>query len=125
MAAFFAAAFIILGFAAALSRLGLVEIAADVSRMSHKSLALLRDPMLDDRIKEAAMQANARALFGAFLRLAIGLAIAVAIPTGLVWGVAHTGLFDFEDVIRTSLTWPFLLGGVAAFAVVLLCGKSK
>ena len=125
MAAFVAAAFIVLGFAAALSRLGLVEIAADVSRVSHKSLALLRDSMLDDRTKEAAMQANARALFVAFLRLAIGLVIALAIPTALVWGVAHTGLFAFEAVIRTSLTWPFLLGGVVVFAAVLLCGKSK
>lgn len=125
MAAFVAAAFIVLGFAAALSRLGLVEIAADVSRMSQKSLTLLRDPLLDDRAKEVAMQANARALFGAFLRLTVGLAIALAIPTALVWGIAQTGAFDFDAVIRVSLTWPFLLGGLAAFGAVLLFGKHK
>ncbi len=125
MAALVAATFIVLGFAAALSWLGLVQVAADVSQVSQKSLALLRDPMLDDRTKEEAMQANSRALFVAFLRLMMGLTIALALPTALVWGVAQTGLFAFEDVIRTSLTWPFLLGGVVSFAVVLLRGKSK
>lgn len=125
MAAVAAAIFIVLGFAAALSWLGLVRIAENVSQMSRNSMALLRDPALDDRAKEAAMQANARALFGGFLRLTIGLVIALAIPTAFVWGVAQTGLFAFEAVIQMSLTWPFLLGGVAVFVAVLLRGRRK
>jgi hypothetical protein len=125
MAAFVAAAFIVLGFAIALSRLGLVEIAEDIGRMSRKSLTLLRDPSMDDRDKEKAMQASARSLFGAFLKLTAGLVVALAVPTLIVWGVAQTGLFAFKAVIETSLTWPFLLGGFVVFAAVLVRGKRR
>lgn len=123
--AYAAAAFIILGFAAILSRLGLVEIAAEVSRLSRNSLTVLRDRDLGDDAKEAAMQANARALFAGFVRLTVGLAIALFLPILLVWGIAQTGIFTFDTVIRASLTWPFLLGGAIVFMAVLLRKRRK
>lgn len=125
IAAYVAAAFIVLGFAALLSRLGLVEIAAEVRSVSHHSLTVLRDPALGDDAKEAAMQADARALFAGFIRLTIGLAIALFLPVVLVWGIAQTGIFAFDAVIEASLTWPFLLGGTIVFMVALLRKKRK
>ncbi len=123
--AYIAAAFIVLGFASILSWLGLVGIAAEVSRLSQKSLAILRDPLRGDDAKEAAMQANARALFARFLKLTSGLASALAMPIALVWGIAQTGILEFETVIQVSLTWPFLLGGVIVFIAVVLLDKHK
>jgi hypothetical protein len=123
--AYIAATFIVLGFAGILSWLGLVGIAAEVSRLSQKSLAVLRDTLLSDDAKEAAMRANARALFARFLRLTSGFAIALAIPIALVWGVAQTGILEFEAVIQASLTWPFLLGGLIVFIAVVVLDKRK
>lgn len=125
IAASIAAAFIVWGFAKILSRLGLVEVAAEVRHLSQRSLEVLRDSLLDDDAKEAAMQANARALFVKFIRLTLGLALALLIPIALIWGVAQTGAVSFDTVIDVSLTWPFLLGGGIFFVAVLLLGKRK
>lgn len=123
IAAYAAAVFVIIGFAVILSRLGLVEIAAEVGRIAQQSLAVIRNNQLSDAHKEAAMQANALALFSRFARLTGGLAAALLAPVALVWGLAFTGLYAFDQVIAVSLTWPFLLGGVAAFFAVLLLRK--
>jgi sterol desaturase/sphingolipid hydroxylase (fatty acid hydroxylase superfamily) len=123
IAAYTAAAFVIVAFAVILSRLGLVEIAAEVAVISRQSLAVIRDKTMSDDGKEAAMQANTLALFSRFAKLTTGLVVALLAPAAMVWVVAFTGLYTFDQVIAVSLTWPFLIGGVAAFFVVLLLRK--
>lgn len=125
IAASVAAAFIVLGFAMILSRLGLVALASEVRHLSQRSLNVLRDAVLDDDAKEAAMQANARALFAKFIHLTLGLAFALLVPVALIWGVSLTGIVSFETVMAVSLTWPFLLAGGILFIVVLMLGKRQ
>lgn len=125
IAASLAAAFIVLGFAMILSRLGLVALASEVRHLSQRSLNVLRDAVLDDDAKEAAMQANARALFAKFIHLTLGLAFALLVPVALIWGVSRTGIVSFETVMAVSLTWPFLLAGGILFIVVLMLGKRQ
>ncbi|MBL0115573.1 MAG: hypothetical protein IPP45_09070 [Sphingomonadales bacterium] len=125
IAASLAAAFIVLGFAMILSRLGLVALASEVRHLSQRSLNVLRDALLDDDAKEAAMQANARALFAKFIHLTLGLALALLVPVALIWGVSLTGIVSFETVMAVSLTWPFLLAGGILFIVVLMLGKRQ
>lgn len=125
IAASVAAAFIVLGFAMILSRLGLVALASEVRHLSQRSLNVLRDALLDDDAKEAAMQANARALFAKFIHLTLGLAFALLVPVALIWGVSLTGIVSFETVMAVSLTWPFLLAGGILFIVVLMLGKRQ
>ena len=125
IAASLAAAFIVLGFAMILSRLGLVALASEVRHLSQRSLNVLRDALLDDDAKEAAMQANARALFAKFIHLTLGLAFAQLVPVALIWGVSLTGIVSFETVMAVSLTWPFLLAGGILFIVVLVLGKRQ
>lgn len=125
IAASLAAAFIVLGFAMILSRLGLVALASEVRHLSQRSLNVLRDAVLDDDAKEAAMQANARALFAKFIHLTLGLAFALLVPVALIWGVSLTGIVSFETVMAVSLTWPFLLAGGILFIVVLMLGKRQ
>ncbi|MBK7284778.1 MAG: hypothetical protein IPK89_12830 [Sphingomonadales bacterium] len=125
IAASLAAAFIVLGFAMILSRLGLVALASEVRHLSQRSLNVLRDALLDDDAKEAAMQANARALFAKFIHLTLGLAFALLVPVALIWGVSLTGIVSFETVMAVSLTWPFLLAGGILFIVVLVLGKRQ
>ena len=125
IAASLAAAFIVLGFAMILSRLGLVALALEVRHLSQRSLNVLRDALLDDDAKEAAMQANARALFAKFIHLTLGLALALLVPVALIWGVSLTGIVSFETVMAVSLTWPFLLAGGILFIVVLMLVKRQ
>ena len=125
IAASVAAAFIVLGFAMILSRLGLVALASEVRHLSQRSLNVLRDALLDDDAKEAAMQANARALFAKFIHLTLGLAFALLVPVALIWGVSLTGIVSFETVMAVSLTWPVLLAGGILFIVVLMLGKRQ
>ena len=125
IAASLAAAFIVLGFAMILSRLGLVALASEVRHLSQRSLNVLRDALLDDDAKEAAMQANARALFAKFIHLTLGLALALLVPVALIWGVSLTGIVSFETVMAVSLTWPFLLAGGILFIVVLVLGNRQ
>lgn len=120
-----AAGFIVLGFAAILSRLGLVKLASEVGQLSQSSLAVLRDPLLGDDAKEAAMQANARALFGKFIQLTLGLLASLLLPILLVWCVAQAGLVSFEAVMAVSLTWPFLVGGLAVFAAIVVLDRRR
>ena len=87
--------------------------------------ASLRDALLDDDAKEAAMQVNARALFAKFIHLTLGLAFALLVPVALIWGVSLTGIVSFETVMAVSLTWPFLLAGGILFIVVLMLGKRQ
>ena len=121
--AWLGAGFIIIGFGWLLARLGLVEIARDVAAQSRQSMAVMRNPALDDDAKEAAMQAAAKAMFGLFFKLTAGLAVALALPMALVWAVAQTGVVSFDHVIEVSLTWPFLLAGVGVFIVVAMLGR--
>ncbi len=125
IAASLAAAFIVLDFAMILSRLGLVALASEVRHLSQRSLNVLRDALLDDDAKEAAMQANARALFAKFIHLTLGLALALLVPVALIWGVSLTGIVSFETVMAVSLTWPFLLAGGILFIVVLVLGNRQ
>lgn len=122
-AAQIAAIFVILAFAGLLSWLGLGDMAADVRTRSQHSLAILRNPTLEDDAKEAALQTNARALFKSFVRLTAGLGLALFLPILLIWGIARTGIFTFDAVIDASLTWPFLLGGFIVFVAALLRSK--
>ena len=121
--AWLGAGFIIIGFGWLLARLGLVEIARDVAAQSRQSMAVMRNPALDDDAKEAAMQAAAKAMFALFFKLTAGLAVALALPMALVWAVAQTGVVSFDHIIEVSLTWPFLLAGVGVFIVVAMLGR--
>ncbi|MGL4541725.1 MAG: hypothetical protein ACRCUI_04355, partial [Polymorphobacter sp.] len=116
--AWLGAGFIIFGFGWLLARLRLVALARLVAAQSQHSMAVLRDPALNDDAKEALMQAAAKALFALFVKLTAGLAVALALPVALVWAVAQTGIVGFDDVIAVSLTWPFLLAGVGMFIIV-------
>lgn len=118
--AWIGAGFIVIGFGWLLARLGLVEIARNVGARSRESMAVMTNAALDDDAKEAAMQAAAKAMFGLFLKLTAGLALALLLPMALVWLVAKTGVVSFDHVIEVSLTWPFLLAGLGVFVVVAL-----
>ena len=94
IAASLAAAFIVLGFAMILSRLGLVALASEVRHLSQRSLNVLRDALLDDDAKEAAMQVSKW-----------GDSLAVRLPKALVekMGLVAGDEINIVDVAERTL----------------------
>ena len=120
------AALIVVGFSWLLVRLGLVERARRINLIVKQSAATTADRSLSDLQKEQALRQNSLALFGLFGKITLGLLLALGLPTLLVRLVAYTHLWSFDEVIATSVSWPFLLAGFAIFvAVILLQGRRE
>jgi hypothetical protein len=65
--------------------LGLTERSRSVLATTRESMAVMRAASLTDEQKEAALQANAIALFKSFFTLSTGLAIAALLPATVLW----------------------------------------
>ena len=120
------AALIVAGFSWLFVRLGLVQRAHQINLIVKQSAATTADHSLTDFQKEQMLRQNSLALFGLFGKITLGLLLALGLPTLFVRLVAFTHLWSFEEVIETSVSWPFLLTGFAIFvAVILLEGRRE
>lgn len=111
-----AAVFVVVGFAVLVRVFGLVEKTRQVGRVSRQSLEAIRSRSLDDGAKEAALQRDARKLFGLFFVLAFGGAAAALIPIGMVWLGDAIGLISLDEVLDITLSPVFLL--IVSFVLV-------
>lgn len=109
---------IVVGFGAILHALKLVDKAREVVELARRSVSDLRNPELDDEAKEAAMRGYAKRLFGLFLILTLGSAVAVLIPVGVVYLLDVANLVSFTAVLETTVTWQFIAGTVVLYLVV-------
>jgi len=120
------AALIIVGFSWLFVRLRLVKRAHLTHLLVKRSAATAADRSLTDLQKEQALRQNSLALFGLFGKITLGLLLALGLPILFVRLVAFTHLWSFDEVIETSVSWPFLLTGFAIFvAVILLEGRRE
>ena len=104
------AIFLVVGFVALVRVFGLVRKCGHVFDLVRSSLAVLRDPSLDDDAKEGAMQRHAVRLFSLFVALTLGAALALALPAGVIWMLDVLRLVSLRAVIEVTLSWQFLLG---------------
>ena len=79
------AIFLVVGFVALVKAFGLLGKCGEVLDLARTSLAVLRNPSLDDDAKESALQSYAAKLFLLFLLLTAGAALALVLPAGLIW----------------------------------------
>ena len=112
-----AALFLVVAFMALLGAFGVPARAGAAVARSRAAIADLRNRALSDLDKEQAMQAHSRALFGLFLVITALSALALLLPSLLVWLGAVAGWYGFEAALDATLSWPILLG-----ACVLGCG---
>lgn len=119
---FLLAALVVVAFALAIERLELSERARETGRRARESLDVLRDPSLDDRQKEEALQEQARRLFGLLGILAGGSVLALGLPLAAVWLLELGGVASLEAVLDVLQRLDFLAGtavaGVLAYLVV-------
>jgi hypothetical protein len=103
------AIFLVVGFVALVKAFGLVRKCGEVLALARSSLAVLRNPALDDDAKESALQSNAMKLFSLFVLLTGGAALALALPAGLIWILDVLHIVSLRAVLETTLSWQFLL----------------
>ena len=113
-------------FAGTVVALGLPDRAREVGRRSRDALEALRDPTLDDRAKEKALQRHSVRLFALLVILVGGSAVAIALPLGAVWVLERLGLASLERVLHVLGRADFLLATTAAgFAALLVARRLR
>lgn len=100
-------------FALVLERLELPDRARETGRRARESLDVLRDPSLDDRQKEEALQEQALRLFGLLGVLLGGSLLALGLPLLGVWLLELAGVSSLGAVLDVLERPDFLLGTAA------------
>ena len=103
------AIFLVVGFVALVKVFNLPGKCSEVLDLARASLTVLRNPSLDDAAKESALQSNAVRLFSLFLLLTAGAALALVLPTGLIWLLDLLHVVSLRAVLEVALSWQFLL----------------
>jgi hypothetical protein len=114
----------VLSIAAFLAAFGLLRIAAVAGasiRTSQAAAAAMRDPALDDRARERAVQAASLRLLGQFLSLLMRGALAVSASLVPIAAASAMDLAPADAVLAFLMHWPAWLlatamGGAAWFA---------
>lgn len=117
---FLLAAAVVVVFALVLERLDLPERARETGRRARESMDVLRDPSLDDREKETALQEQSLRLFGLLGILLGGSLLALGLPLLGVWLLGLAGVSSLGAVLAVLESPTFLLGTVVVGAVAYL-----
>lgn len=125
---FVLAALVVVGFALLVAALGLPGRARETAERARESLSVLRDPSLDDRSKERALQAQSLALFKLLGILAGGSLLAIGLPLLAVWGLEAMGVSSLGAVLGVLARVDFLAGttvaGVLGYALIRRFGPA-
>ena len=103
------ASLLVAGFLALCRLLGLLASARRVLDISNAAFTVMGNPTLDEDTREQEMQRHAISLFGLFLRLFVGGAVAVLIPAGCLWLLDLAGWLSLEASLDTGFSLTFIL----------------
>lgn len=109
---FLLAALVVVVFALVLERLRLPDRARETGRRARESMDVLRDPSLDDRDKESALQEQSLRLFRLLGILLGGSLLALGLPLLGVWLLELAGVSSLAAVLDVLERPDFLLGTV-------------
>lgn len=93
-------------FLAAFARLGIVRVSGEALRVSRAAAAAMRDPALDDRARERAVQRASVRLLGQFVSLLLRGGVAVAASFAPIAIAALLGFTTSDAVIAFLSRWP-------------------
>ncbi len=107
-----------------IKRLGLLVSAQKVGTTAKLAAQTVADKNLSDDEKEQRMQSYAVTLFKQFFILCGGFALALLIPTLLVYGLGLTPWLDAEAIFALMMSWTFIIVA-SVLSVVLLVVKPR
>jgi hypothetical protein len=117
MTAWLGAVLLVLGVLALCKVLGVVSRSRTAIALAQESFGVISDRGLADEQKEQLLQKNALRLFKLFAILLLAGAAAFSIPLALLWGADRLGALSWDEVLTTTLSWPFLTGTLIATTV--------
>jgi TRAP-type C4-dicarboxylate transport system permease large subunit len=87
------------------------------------AIRAMADRTLSDDEKERFFRRASLRLFADFFRISLSGVFALTVPAVILWAGIVAGLFSPEDVARTALSWPFLLGSGTGSVIAWLALK--
>lgn len=113
-------------FAGAFALLGVVGRTLAMLATMRTSVAVMRDPALDDLAKEKAVQKGSIELLGHLVVVVAMLAVAFGVAAVPALVGSWAGLFGLEQFVAFTLRPDILLGTIAVFAgIAVLIRKRK
>jgi len=109
MADLLGASLVVVGFAILAHYVGLVPRTTEVVAIAREAIAVLKDPQMDDEVKERVMQRNAILLFKLLGLLLLGSAVALSVPIAMIWLAERVGLLSLDSSLDMLLRWDFIL----------------
>ncbi|WP_127902280.1 hypothetical protein [Solirhodobacter olei] len=93
---------------------------AEALATAWSAIGAMADRTLSDDEKEQFLRRASLRLFADFFRISLSGVLALAVPAAIIWAGIAAGLFSPEDVAKTALSWPFLLGSSAGSVIAWL-----
>jgi hypothetical protein len=118
MIVFLGAVLIVGGMVGLIQVAGLFPRAVRAMHTSRAAFHVINDSELADERKESLLQKYSLSLLKSFLDLSVRGAAAILIPIVALWIVDVAGILSFNAVLDLALSWPFLIGGLAASIAV-------
>jgi hypothetical protein len=110
-------------FLGAFGLLGVARVAGQAVRTSQGAAAAMRDPALDDRARERAVQRASIQLLGAFVSLLVRGTTAVAASFAPIAVASALGLTPKDAVVAFLMRWPAWLLATAMAAAWAARGR--
>jgi hypothetical protein len=101
----------------------LVPLAKQVFGLARRASDILSDSDLDDLGKEKQLQSLALTLFGKFLLILLGSGVCLALPVLCVWGLEWFGFLRLDNVLKLTLSWPFIVLTTLLFGLIWGLGR--
>ena len=125
MSQWIGAMILVVGFAISIQFLGVTNKSRNVIRIALHSLKIIGSSRLRDEQKEYKLQKNSKRLFGLFLMLAFGGAIAFLIPLLILWSGDRLGLVSLDAVLATTVSPTFIIASTMSIIVLLYLKPNK
>ena len=104
--------------------LRVVPMAREAIALASGAVRIMRDPSIEDEIKEEQLQRRSLRLFGQLALLVAGFSAALVLPLVMIWLLERAAVVSLEAVTRILLRWDFIaLSSAACVAIYLLAQK--
>lgn len=120
-----AALFLVAAFLLLANALRIPAHAREVIARSRRAALDYRDPALDERARERAVQGHAVRLLGLFVLVTVCAGIALGVPLGVLALLDAAEVVALDEVIAITVSVPFLVGTLVGGVVVWQWARAR